>query len=54
MKLVLYLGLSTVGGMIGAWLGSLVGGMVTSFSVSMIGTAVGVYYARKLARDYFA
>jgi hypothetical protein len=50
MKLLSYLLLSSIGGGIGWWLGEFVG-MGTAVVLSGIGTGVGVYYARKLARD---
>jgi hypothetical protein len=38
----------TVGSMVGWWLGALVGFM-TAFFMSVVGTAAGVYFARKWA-----
>jgi len=52
MKLLLYLVLSTIGSAVGWWLGALVG-TTTAIVLSAIGTGLGVYYARRLARDYF-
>lgn len=42
---------SFVGGTIGWWLGAFAGTM-TAFTVSMIGTGVGIYFGRKIAADY--
>src|SRR6185503_8299876 len=44
---------STVGGAVGWWLGSLVGGIMTAFFLSILGTALGVYYGVKLAKTWF-
>ncbi len=40
-----------IGGTLGWWIGNNVG-LMTAFMVSMVGTAVGVYYGRKIAREY--
>ena len=50
-KLALILG-ATVGGALGWWLGALVGTM-TAFLVSMVGTGIGIYAARRLRAVYF-
>lgn len=41
-----------IGGTIGWWIGTKFGGTMTAFIVSIFGTAVGVYYGRKIAREY--
>ncbi len=41
---------ATIGGWIGWWLGSFVGPM-TAFLVSGVGTAVGLYYTRRMLDD---
>ena len=47
-NLIVFL-VASAGGGIGWWLGSLVGFM-TAFFVSLVGTAVGTYYGRRLTR----
>ena len=42
---------ATIGSAIGWWLGSLIG-IMTAFVVSVLGTAVGVYVAGWIAREY--
>lgn len=42
---------ATVGGWIGWWIGEQVGFM-TAFMLSIIGTAGGVYFGRKIVREY--
>jgi uncharacterized membrane protein YeaQ/YmgE (transglycosylase-associated protein family) len=42
---------ATVGGYAGWWLGAHVG-IMTAFIVSIIGTALGVYAGRQIARNY--
>ena len=46
-KVLTFLG-ATVGGAIGWWLGAHVGTM-TAFTVSTVGTGVGVYVGRRIA-----
>ena len=48
-KLLVFLG-ATVGGSVGWWLGAFVG-MFTAFTVSMVGTGVGMYAARRFALE---
>jgi hypothetical protein len=43
---------ATIGGAIGWWLGDLVG-LVPAIFLSVIGTAAGVYWARRIMDDYF-
>ena len=52
MTVILYLVLSTIGGAVGWWLGDFVG-MFTAFVLSTIGSGFGIYYARKISREYF-
>lgn len=47
-KWLAFLG-ATVGGALGWWLGERIG-LMTAFLVSILGTAVGVYFGRRLAR----
>lgn len=42
---------SAMGGAIGWWLGERLGFM-TAFLLSVVGSALGVYYGRKLAKRY--
>lgn len=49
-KLLSFIG-ATVVGSLGWWIGAQVGFM-TAFFVSMIGTGVGIYVGRRIARDY--
>ena len=50
IKMLGFIG-ATVGGAVGWWLGDKVGGMMTAFVVSMIGTAAGVYYGRRIGTE---
>lgn len=48
--------LSAIGGFAGSALGWWAGahaGMMTAFMVSTVGTGVGVYAGRRIAREYF-
>lgn len=49
-KLLIFLA-ATIGGSIGWWIGALVGTM-TAFLLSVVGTAAGVYYARRFSAQY--
>jgi len=49
-KLIVLLA-STIGGGVGWWLGAFAG-MMTAFMVSIIGTALGVYVARRLIAEH--
>jgi len=49
-KLLIFIA-ATIGGSIGWWLGAFVG-IMTAFMVSIVGTAVGVYIARRWASGY--
>lgn len=51
MNAIVILGLTTIGGWLGWWLGAFVG-TFTAFTLSMIGTGAGLYFARKLAARY--
>lgn len=42
---------ASIGGALGWWLGAFVGTM-TAFFLSVVGTALGVYFARRWARPY--
>ena len=42
---------ATVGGYAGWALGATVG-TATAFIVSMVGTGIGIYYGRRIARNY--
>ena len=44
---------ATIGSGIGWWLGAKIGFM-TAFMVSMVGTGIGIYYGRRIARNYGA
>jgi hypothetical protein len=50
-KLFAFLG-ATIVGWVGWWLGAFVGTM-TAFTVSMVGTGVGMYFGAQLASRYF-
>ena len=46
-----------VGVTVGSYLGWIIGmqaGFFTAFVLSIIGTGAGIYFARRLAREYFA
>jgi membrane protein YqaA with SNARE-associated domain len=46
---------ATVGGSLGGWLGWWLGarvGVMTAFFLSVVGTAIGVYFTRRLMADY--
>jgi hypothetical protein len=45
-----FLGATLLGGL-GWWIGERVG-VMTAFMVSMVGTGVGLYLGRRLARDH--
>ena len=48
--------LSFVGATIGSYAGWAIGapvGLYTAFAVSMVGTGIGMYFGRQLARNYF-
>jgi hypothetical protein len=50
IKLLVFVG-ATIGGSIGWWIGARVGTM-TAFMVSIVGTAIGVYYTRRWIATY--
>lgn len=48
---------SFIGATIGSYAGWALGatvGMTTAFMVSMVGTGIGIYYGRLIAKNYFA
>ncbi|HKC80657.1 MAG TPA: hypothetical protein VKB91_05640 [Gemmatimonadaceae bacterium] len=49
-KLFSFIG-ATAGGYAGWALGAMVG-FTTAFIVSMVGTGIGIYYGRRIARNY--
>jgi hypothetical protein len=49
-KLIGFLG-ATVGGWIGWWIGEKVG-IMTAFFLSILGTAAGIYFARRWLADF--
>ncbi|HEY3133913.1 MAG TPA: hypothetical protein VGJ47_04720 [Gemmatimonadaceae bacterium] len=49
-KLFSFLG-ATIGGYAGWFLGAKIG-FTTAFMLSMVGTGVGIYYGRLIARNY--
>lgn len=49
-KLMSFIG-ATIGSAAGWWLGAKVG-IMTAFMVSMVGTGIGIYFARRVA-DYY-
>ena len=51
-KLFTFLG-ATIGGYAGWFLGAKIG-FTTAFMISMVGTGVGIYYGRRIARNYGA
>jgi hypothetical protein len=51
MEKIVVLTVSTIAGSIGWWLGDRVG-LTTAFVASIVGTAAGVYVARRWAREY--
>jgi hypothetical protein len=51
-KLFSFLG-ATIGGYAGWFLGARIG-ITTAFMLSMVGTGIGIYYGRLLARNYGA
>ena len=50
IKLLVFVG-ATIGGSIGWWIGARVG-IMTAFMVSIVGTAIGVYYTRRWIATY--
>ncbi len=52
-RLLIFVGM-TLGGYGGWWVGDYFGrGLMTTFLVSTLGSAVGVYFAWRIMRDYF-
>lgn len=51
IKLAVFLG-ATIGGAVGWWLGAY-GGTMSAFFLSLVGTAAGVYLARRWAVSRF-
>lgn len=51
MEKVLVVVGASLGGGVGWWIGE-AGGMMTAFLLSVVGTAAGVYGARRFVRDY--
>ena len=49
-KLLSFIG-ATIGGYIGWYVGAIVG-VMTAFSLSMVGTGVGMYIAYRAAQNY--
>jgi hypothetical protein len=49
-KLLGFIG-ATIGGTIGWWVGERVG-LMTAFMISIVGTGLGMYAARRLFSDY--
>ena len=49
-KLFSFLG-ATIGGYAGWFLGAKIG-FTTAFMISMVGTGIGMYYGRQIARHY--
>jgi uncharacterized membrane protein YjjB (DUF3815 family) len=49
-KLIIGIG-GTIGSYAGWWLGERFG-IMTAFALSMVGTGIGMYYARRIAREY--
>jgi hypothetical protein len=50
-KILIILGLS-----VGGWIGWAVGapfGILAAFTLSVVGTGLGLYVGRRIARDYF-
>jgi hypothetical protein len=48
---------SFIGAIIGSYAGWFLGarvGFTTAFMLSMVGTGIGMYYGRRIAKDYFA
>jgi hypothetical protein len=53
-RLLIFVGM-ILGGYVGWWLGDHIGlGLMTTFLVSSLGSAAGVYVAWRVARDYLA
>jgi len=52
METLIILVATTILSGIGWWIGDFIG-LGTAIILSIVGTAVGVYYGRKIAREYF-
>ena len=52
MSMLLYFCLTTLGGWLGWALGAPLG-IMTAFFLSIVGTALGVYAARRITRSFF-
>ena len=50
IKIMSFIG-ATIGSAGGWWLGAKVG-IMTAFMLSMVGTGIGIYFARRLADNY--
>ncbi len=49
-KILSFVG-SFVGGSVGWWLGAFFG-IMTAFTISMVGTGLGIYIGRRIATEY--
>ena len=52
MEMLIVMVATTILSAIGWWIGEFFG-LGTAVILSIVGTAVGVYYGRKIAREYF-
>jgi len=53
METLIVLVATTILGAIGWWIGEFIG-LTTAFILSIVGTAIGVYVGRQIAREYFS
>ena len=53
MAKLLWLVGANVGGGLGWWLGGRLGGLGAAFFLSLVGTGLGVYWARRFVANHF-
>ena len=54
MRKIIYVVGMSLGGAVGWYMGSQAGGIMTAYFSSVVGTAFGMYYARKINNNYMS